>query len=196
MAHPIDSKSLDQLFLAARTANGFLDQPVAPQLLKQVYELARMPPTAMNSQPTRYVFITTSEAKARLLPLMAAGNVDKTHSAPVTVLVATDSKFYEHMPQIWHGAGAKEMLEGNPAMAGKMAGLNGVLGGAYFILAARALGLDCGPMAGFDAAKVNAEFFPDGRHSVNFILNLGYADHSKEFARNGRLSFEQACTVL
>lgn len=196
MAQSIDSKSLDQLFLAARTANGFLEQPVPPALLKQVYELARMAPTAMNSQPTRYVFITTPQAKARLLPLMAAGNVDKTRGAPVTVLVATDSRFHEHMPQIWHGAGAKEMLDANPAMATKMASLNGVLGGAYFILAARALGLDCGPMAGFDATKVNAEFFPDGRCSVNFILNLGYADHSKEFARNGRLSFEQACTVL
>jgi 3-hydroxypropanoate dehydrogenase len=196
MAHPIDPTSLDQLFLAARTANGFLEQPVAPELLKQAYELARMAPTAMNSQPTRYVFITTPEAKARLLPLMSPGNVDKTRSAPVTVLLATDSRFYEHMPQIWHGAGAKEMIEGNPAMAGKMAGLNGVLGGAYFILAARALGLDCGPMGGFDAPKVNAEFFPDGRYSVNFILNLGYADPSKAFARNGRLSFEQACTML
>lgn len=196
MSAKLDPQALDQLFLTARTANGFLDQPVSKDLLKQAYELARMAPTAMNSQPARYVFITTPEAKARLLPLMSAGNVDKTRAAPVTVLVATDSKFYEHMPQIWHGAGAKEMIEGNPAMAGKMAGLNGVLGGAYFILAARAVGLDCGPMAGFDAAKVNAEFFPDGRYSVNFVLNLGHADHSKEFARNGRLSFEQACTVL
>lgn len=148
MSKQLDSQALNQLFLAARTANGFLDQPVAPELLKQVYELARMAPTAMNSQPTRYVFITTPQAKARLLPLMAAGNVDKTRSAPVTVLVATDSKFYEHMPQIWHGAGAKEMIEGNPAMAGKMAGLNGVLGGAYFILAARAWGWTAVPWRG------------------------------------------------
>lgn len=192
----IDAQSLDQLFLKARTANGFLDQSVPVALLQEVYDLAKMAPTSMNTQPTRYVFLTTPEAKARLLPALSPGNLDKTRSAPVTVIVATDSRFYEHMPQIWHVAGAKENFEGNAPLATNTASRNGTLGGAYFILAARAVGLDCGPMSGVDLAKVNAEFFPDGRYSANFLINLGYADRSKEFKRNPRLSFDQACTVL
>ncbi len=192
----IDQAALDQLFLNARTANGFLDQPVPRALLQEAYDLAKMAPTSMNTQPTRYVFLTTPEAKARLLPALTPGNLDKTKAAPVTVIVATDTRFYEHMPQVWHGAGAKENFEGNATLATNTANRNGTLGGAYFILAARAVGLDCGPMSGVDLAKVNAEFFPDGRYSANFLINLGYADHSKEFKRNPRLSFEQACTVL
>lgn len=192
----IDPASLDQLFLQARTANGFLDKPVPLALLQEAYDIARMAPTSMNTQPTRYVFLTTAEAKARLLPALTPGNVDKTRSAPVTVIVATDTQFYEHMPQIWHGAGAKENFEGNPTLATNTATRNGTLGGAYFLIAARAVGLDCGPMSGVDLAKVNAEFFPDGRFAANFLINLGYADHSKEFKRNPRLSFEQACSVL
>lgn len=190
------SAALDQLFLQARTANGFLDQPVPVALLQEAYALARMAPTGMNTQPTRYVFLTTPEAKARLKPALSPGNVDKTLQAPVTVIVATDTRFYEHMPQVWHGAGAKENFEANPAMAANTARLNGTLGCAYFILAARAVGLDCGPMGGFDAAQVNAEFFADGRYTANILINLGYADHSKEFPRNPRLSFDQACQVL
>ena len=192
----IDPTSLDQLFLKARTANGFLDKPVPLSLLQEAYALAKMAPTSMNTQPTRYVFLTTPEARARLLPALSPGNLDKTKSAPVTVIVATDTKFYEHMPQIWHGAGAKENFEGNATLATNTATRNGTLGGAYFILAARAVGLDCGPMSGVDLAKLNAEFFPDGRYVANFLINLGYADNSKEFARNPRLSFEQACSVL
>ena len=194
--NPIASDSLDQLFFNARTANGFLDQPVPAELLRQVYAAAAMAPTSMNTQPTRYVFVTTPEAKARLLPTLSPGNVEKTKSAPVTVIVATDSRFYEHMPQIWHLPGAKENFENNPAMAEAMATRNGTLGGAYFLLAARAYGLDCGPMSGVDLAKVNAEFFPDGRYKANFLINLGYGDSTKLFPRNPRLSFEQACEVL
>jgi len=192
----IDPAALDQIFRKARTANGFLDKPVAPELLREAYDLARMAPTSMNTQPTRYVFITTPEARARLLPTLMPGNVAKTQSAPVTVIVATDQRFYEHMPEIWHVAGARDNFAGNEGLATATATRNGTLGGAYFILAARAVGLDCGPMSGVDLAKVNAEFFPDGRYAANFLINLGYADHSKEFARNARLSFEQACTVL
>lgn len=187
---------LDQIFQQARTANGFVDQPVPAALLEEVYQLAAMGPTSMNAQPARYVFLTTPQAKARLMPALMAGNVEKTQSAPVTVIVATDTRFYEHMPTVWHHPGAKEMFEGNAAMASATATRNSTLGGAYFIIAARALGLDCGPMSGVDLAKVNAEFFPDGRYSANFLINLGYADHSKEFKRNPRLAFEQACTVL
>lgn len=192
----IDQAALNQLFLNARTANGFLDKPVDPALLQQAYDLAKMAPTSMNTQPTRYVFITTAQAKARLMPCLMPGNVEKTQSAPVTVIVATDTRFYEHMPQVWHGAGAKENFESNATLATNTATRNGTLGGAYFILAARAVGLDCGPMSGVDLAKVNAEFFPDGRYVANFLINLGHADTSKEFKRNPRLSFEQACSVL
>lgn len=192
----IDQAALDQLFFNARTANGFLDKPVPLALLQEAYDIAKMAPTSMNTQPTRYVFLNSPEARARLKPALSPGNLDKTMAAPVTVIVATDTKFYEHMPQIWHGAGAKENFEGNATLATNTANRNGTLGGAYFIIAARAVGLDCGPMSGFDIAKVNAEFFPDGRYATNFLINLGFADHSKEFKRNPRLSFEQACSVL
>ena len=187
---------LDQLFLNARTANGFIDKPVPMALVQEAYDIAKMGATSMNTQPARYVFITTPEAKARLLPAMSPGNLEKTRLAPVTVIVATDTRFYEHMPQIWHGAGAKEMFEGNAPLAQGTATRNGTLGGAYFMIAARAVGLDCGPMSGVDLAKVNAEFFADGRFTANFLINLGYGDNSKLFNRNPRLSFEQACTVL
>lgn len=188
--------SLEQIFLDARTANGFTDQPVPLPLLQQVYALARMGPTSMNTQPTRYVFLTTPAARERLRPALSEGNLSKTMSAPVTVIVATDTRFYEFMPEVWHREGAREMFAGNAALAQGTATRNGTLGGAYFMVAARALGLDCGPMSGFDTAKVNAEFFPDGRWQANFLINLGYGDDTKLFARNARLSFAQACLVL
>ena len=187
---------LDQLFFNARTANGFLDKPVPPALLQEVYDIASMGPTSMNTQPTRYVFLISAESRTRLIPALSPGNVEKTQVAPVTVIVATDNRFFEHMPAIWHRPGAMEMFEGNAALAQGTATRNGTLGGAYFMIAARAVGLDCGPMSGVDLAKVNAEFFADGRFSANFLINLGYGDDSKLFDRNPRLSFEQACTVL
>ena len=192
----ISDACLDQIFNKARSANGFTDQPVSAQLLQEVYDLAKMGPTSMNTQPTRYVFLTTPASKERLLPALSPTNVDKTKSAPVTVIVATDTRFFEHMPVIWHNPGAKEMFEGNTALASGTATRNSTLGGAYFMVAARALGLDCGPMSGVDLAKVNAEFFADGRFQANFLINLGYMDTSKLFNRNPRLSFEQACQVL
>ena len=192
----ISDACLDQIFNKARSANGFTDQPVSAQLLQEVYDLAKMGPTSMNTQPTRYVFLTTPASKERLLPALSPTNVDKTKSAPVTVIVANDTRFFEHMPVVWHNPGAKEMFEGNAVMAGATASRNGTLGGAYFMVAARALGLDCGPMSGVDLAKVNAEFFADGRFQANFLINLGYMDTSKLFQRNPRLSFEQACQVL
>ncbi len=187
---------LDQIFFDARTANGFLDQPVPMDLLQEVYDIAKMGATSMNTQPTRYVFLNSPESRTRLIPALSSGNVEKTKVAPVTVIVATDTRFFEHMPQIWHVAGAKEMFEGNVPLAQGTATRNGTLGGAYFMIAARAVGLDCGPMSGVDLAKVNAEFFADGRLQANFLINLGYGDDSKLFKRNPRLSFEQACTVL
>ena len=192
----IDTTALNQLFLTARTANGFVDRAVPVELLQQVYDIAKFGATSMNTQPARYVFLTTAAAKERLRPALSAGNLDKTMLAPVCVIIAKDTKFYEHMPSVWHGAGAKEMFENAPPMAAATATRGTTLSGAYFMIAARALGLDCGPMSGFDAAKVNAEFFPDGRLQVDFLCNLGYADHSKEFARNPRLTFAQVATVL
>ena len=193
---PIPQASLDQLFFKARTANGFTNQSVPLTLLQQVYDIAKMGATSMNAQPTRYFFLNSPESRARLLPALMAGNVDKTRSAPVTVIVATDTRFYEHMPLVWHGAGAKEMFEADLPMAQATAVRNGTLGAAYFMMAARAVGLDCGPMSGVNLAQVNAEFFPDGRFQTNFLINLGYGDDSLLFDRNPRLTFDQACTVL
>jgi 3-hydroxypropanoate dehydrogenase len=193
----IDQAALDQLFFNARTANGFLDQPVSLDLIKEAYDIACMGATSMNTQPTRYVILTTPEAKARLLPALSPGNLEKTKLAPVTVIVATDTQFFEHMPTLFpNNAGAKALFEGNAVLAQGTATRNGTLGGAYFMLAARAVGLDCGPMSGVDLAKVNAEFFADGRYAANFLINLGYGDNSKLFNRNPRLTFEQTCTVL
>jgi nitroreductase len=193
----IDQNAMNALFNDARTANGFIDKAVPTELLHKVYDLAKMGSTSMNCQPTRYIFLTSPAAKERVLPAMSPGNVDKTKGAPVTVIIATDNQFYEHMPKVFpNKPDAKEMFAGNAGLAAGTASRNGTLGGAYFMIAARAYGLDCGPMSGFDAAKVNQEFFPDGRFSVNFILNLGYMDTSKLFPRNPRLSFEEACQIL
>jgi nitroreductase len=192
----IAAESLDQIFVKARTANGFLDKPVPASLLREVYDVACLGATSMNCQPTRYVFLLTPGARERLLPAMTPGNLEKTRSAPVTVIVANDTHFYEHMPQVWHKPGAKENFEAKAALAKATATRNGTLGGAYFMIAARALGLDCGPMSGVDLAQVDAEFFADGRWEANFVLNLGYGDDGKLFDRNPRLNFEQACRVL
>lgn len=192
----VSQEALDQLFFSARTQNGWLDTPVSDDLLKQVYDIAKMGATSMNCQPMRIVFIRTPEAKERLVATVSPGNVDKVRTAPVTAIIANDTRFYENMPKIWFREGAKEMFEGNPAMAAATATRNATLQGAYFMIAARALGLDCGPMSGFDIAKVNAEFFPDGRLQANFICALGHGDATKLFERQPRLSFEDISTSL
>jgi nitroreductase len=193
--NPIAEAALDQIFRHARTANGFADRPVPDDLLRQVVELAALGPTSMNCQPARFVFVRTPEGKARLKDCLSPGNVEKTMAAPVTAIVATDTRFYEYMPQVWHGDGAREMFAGNAALAQATAQRNGTLGGAWLIMAARALGLDCGPMSGFDADKLNAAFFADGRFKANFLVNLGYGDPAKLFPRNPRLAFDQACSL-
>ena len=192
----LNDAALAQLFLDARTANGFTDEPVAPELLQQIYDPAKMGPTSMNCQPARFVFLTTPEARERLLPYLMEGNKAKTLHAPVCVIVATDTRFHEHMDKTWHDPSGQQLFAGNEALAAATAQRNGTLSGAYFMLAARALGLDCGPMSGFDAAGVNREFFPDGRFQANFLLNLGHIDSSKTFPRNPRLAFDEACQVL
>jgi nitroreductase len=196
MSTQIAATCLDQLFHHARTAKAFLDKPVPLELLKRIYDTARMGPTSMNTQPTRHVFLISPEARARLLTAMSPGNLDKTRSAPVTVIIANDTMFQEHLATQWHGANARDGFDKNEALRRATATRNGTLGGAYFMLAARAFGLSCGPMSGFDTAQVNAEFFPDGRFEANFLCNLGYGDDSKLLERNPRLEFDVACTVL
>lgn len=195
-ARPLPKTALDQLFLEARTHNAWHSEPVPERLLRQAYDLARMAPTSANSSPARFVFLASEAAKARLLPLLSPGNVEKTKAAPVTVLIAWDTEFYEQMPKLFPHADARSWFAASPAFAQETAFRNSSLQGAYFILAARAVGLDAGPMSGFDAEKLNAEFFPDGKWQVNFIANLGYGDEAKLWPRGPRLSFEEAAAVL
>ena len=192
----ISAESLDQLFRQARTQNGWRPEPVSIELLKQAYELACLGPTSANSSPARFVFIVTPEAKERLRPALSPGNLEKTMSAPVTVIVAWDTEFHEKLPQLFPARDMRSVFASKPELLHETAFRNGTLQGAYLMLAARALGLDCGPMSGFDQQKVNAEFFPDGKWKANFLCNLGYGDPGKLFPRSPRLSFEEACLVL
>jgi 3-hydroxypropanoate dehydrogenase len=192
----ISEQALDQLFRKARTHSAWLAKPVPVELLRQAYELARLGPTSANSMPARFVFLTTREAKERLRVALSAGNIDKTMAAPVTVIIASDTEFYENLPRLFPQRDMRSLFAGNEALIEETRLRNGSLQGAYFILAARALGLDCGPMSGFDAARVNAEFFPDRKWKANFLCNLGYGDESKLFPRNPRLDFEEAAIVL
>lgn len=187
---------LEQLFLGARTHGHWLDRPVSRETLERIYELARWGPTSMNAQPGRFVFLTGEESKERLRPALMQGNLEKTMTAPVTVIVASDRRFYEHLPRLFPAYDARPMFEANPALAQDTAYRNSTLQGAYLIMAARALGLDAGPMSGFDADKVNAEFFPDGRYQVNFLINLGYGDQARLYPRNPRLELGEAAQFL
>ena len=188
----ISDAALGQILLNARTHSAWRPEPVSIELLKEIYEMARMGPTSANSSPGRFVFLTTPEAKERLVPALSPTNVDKTRSAPVNVIVAMDSEFYNHMPKLFPQRDMKGAFSSSQAFIEETMMRNGSLQGAYFIIAARALGLDCGPMSGFDKAKVNQEFFPDGKWKANFLCNLGHGDASKLFPRNPRLDFEEA----
>jgi 3-hydroxypropanoate dehydrogenase len=192
----ISSDALDQLFRQARTHSAWLPTRVPVETLREVYELARLGPTSANSTPARFLFLESKAAKERLLPALAPSNVEKTKAAPVTVIVAWDTEFHEKLPKLFPHADMRSYFVGNQPLIDESALRNSSLQGGYFILAARAVGLDCGPMSGFDAAKVNAEFFPDGKWKVNFLCNLGYGDGSKLFPRNPRLEFDEACRVL
>jgi 3-hydroxypropanoate dehydrogenase len=192
----VSSHCIDQIFREARTHNAWLPQPVASELLHQAYELATFGPTSANTTPARYVFLTTPQAKERLRPALSSANVEKTMAAPVTVIIAWDTEFYEKLPKLFPHKDMRSLFLGKPDLIEATAFRNSSLEGAYFILAARGLGLDCGPMSGFDAAKVNAEFFPDGKWKSNFLCNVGYGDATKIFPRSPRLSFEEACLIL
>jgi 3-hydroxypropanoate dehydrogenase len=194
--NPIPREAIDQLFLEARTHSAWLPEKVSEKTLLELYQLTRMAPTSANASPARFVFLTSEAAKARLLPALAPQNVEKTRTAPVTVLIAWDIEFHEQLPKLMPYANFRDYFHGNDALIHETAFRNSSLQGGYFILAARALGLDVGPMSGFDAEKVNAEFFPDGKWKANFIVNLGYGDHAKLFPRQPRLGFDEAATVL
>jgi 3-hydroxypropanoate dehydrogenase len=190
------SHAVDLLFREARTYSAWLPKRVPLESLREAYDLARFGPTSANSSPARFVFLESEAAKARLLPALAPQNVEKTKAAPVTAIVAWDVEFHGQLPKLFPHFDMRPLFAGNAALAEETAFRNSSLQGGYFILAARAVGLDCGPMSGFDKDKVNAEFFPDGKWKANFLCNLGYGDRSKLFPRNPRLEFEEACRVL
>lgn len=192
----LDDRSLDIIFREAHTHSVWLDKPVDDALLHQIYDLMKWAPTSANCSPARIVFVRSAAAKQRLLPAMAPGNVEKTRTAPVTAIIAHDTEFYEKLPKLFLQADARSWFAGNQALIDTTAFRNGTLQGAYLIIAARALGLDAGPMSGFDNAKVDQEFFPGGKIKSNFIVNLGYGDRSKLFPRNPRLPFAEAAQIL
>jgi 3-hydroxypropanoate dehydrogenase len=192
----IGDAALDQIFREARTYSAWLPKRVDQELLKELYDTAKLGPTSANSSPLRVVFITSEEAKARLMPAIAPLNLEKVAAAPVVAILAYDTKFYDRLDKLFPHKDIRGWFADDPEAAEKSALVNGSLQAAYFIVAARALGLDAGPIGGFDADAVNKEFFPDGVWKVNFICNLGYGDEAKLFPRLPRLDFEEACQVL
>lgn len=211
MGQNIDDAALNTLFREARTYSKWQSQPVSDQTLHELYDLLKWGPTSANGSPARFVFLRSKESKERLRPALAPKNVEKTMTAPVTVIVAYDLRFYTLLPKLFpHSPGMAKLYEDNPEMVETTARRNSSLQGAYMIIAARALGLDCGPMSGFDQMKVDEEFFaagkpcfgcdqeffPEGHVKTNFICNLGYGDASSLFPRLPRLAFNEACSIL
>lgn len=192
----LDDNALDLLFRNARTHNGWLDKPVPDSLLAELHDLMKWGPTSANCWPLRVVHVRSPEAKARLVPLMMEGNRAKTQAAPVTAILGMDMAFYDQLPRLFPHTDAKSWFAGNDALIEATAFRNSSLQGAYFMLAARALGLDCGPMSGFDADRVNAEFFAGTPVRVNFICNLGYGDPAALFPRSPRPAFGEVCQIL
>lgn len=195
MTNAIDDAALAQMFGAARSHNAWLDKPVPDALLQAVYEQMKWAPTSANCSPARFVFVKSAEAKQKLKPALSEGNLAKTMAAPVTVIVAADFAFHEKLPELFPHTDARSWFVGNPALIESTAKRNSVLQGAYFILAARALGLDCGPMSGFDNAAVDKAFFEGTTIRSDFLINLGYGDASQLFPRSPRLAFADACSI-
>jgi len=206
-----DEQCLDVIFRNARTHSAWLDKPVGDDLLRAIYDAMKWGPTSANAGPARFVFIRSKEGKERLRPALAPGNAVKTMAAPVTVIVAYDLKFYEKLPRLFpHSPSMRELFATNPQLVEMTARRNSSLQGAYLIIAARGLGLDCGPMSGFDNAVLDREFFdagrecescdqeffPEGHVKSNFLINLGYGDPAKLQPRHPRLEFGEACTLL
>jgi 3-hydroxypropanoate dehydrogenase len=211
MSRTLTDEALNQIFREARTHNVWLDKPVADDTLRQLYDLMKWGPTSANSSPARFVFIRSREGKERLRPILAPGNVEKTMTAPVTVIVGYDLLFHEKLPRLFPASPAmRDLFKQNPQLVEATAKRNSSLQGAYLIIAARSLGLDCGPMSGFDNARLDEEFFgagkecegceqeffPAGHVKSNFLCNLGYGDLSKLYPRSPRLEFGEACTLL
>lgn len=188
--------ALKLLFLDARTHSAWLDKPVDDALLQRAYDIARMGPTSANCSPMRIVFVKSAEAKAKLKPCLAEGNVEKTMTAPVTAIIAQDMEFYEQLPKLFPHTDARSWFAGKPEAIESTAARNSTLQGAYFMIAARAVGLDCGPMSGFDNAKLDEAFFAGTSYKSNFLCNLGYGDASKLHPRSPRLEFGEACKIL
>lgn len=196
MTNPIPDASLDTIFRTARTHNKWQDRPVSPALLQALYDLMKMGPTSANCSPARLVFLTSAQAKQRLKPFLLPGNAEKTMSAPVVAIIGHDLAFYEHLPKLFPHTDAKSWFSGNKALSEMTAFRNGSLQGAYLIIAARALGLDCGPMSGFDNAGVDQEFFAGTQVKSNFLCTLGYGDPAGLFPRSPRFEFDEVCKVL
>jgi 3-hydroxypropanoate dehydrogenase len=211
MTERIDDRALDVLFREARTHDKWQSRPLPDGTLRELYDVLKWAPTSANAEPARFAFLRSKEAKERLRPALAPLNVDKTMTAPVTVIVAYDVKFYVQLPKLFpHNPGMAKLFEDNPEMVESTARRNSSLQGAYLIMAARALGLDAGPMSGFDNAKVDEEFFaagkpcfgcdqeffPEGHVKSNFLVNLGYGDASALRPRLPRLAFNEACSLL
>jgi 3-hydroxypropanoate dehydrogenase len=207
----LGDEALDQLFREARTHSAWLDKPVTDDTLRQLYDVMMWGPTSANANPARFLFLRSQEAKERLRPILAPGNVEKTVTAPVTVIIAYDLLFFEKLPKLFpHAPTMRDLFAGNPQLVEVTAKRNSSLQGAYLMIAARGLGLDCGPMSGFDNARLDEEFFgagkecdgceqeffPAGHVKSNFLCNLGYGDSSKLFPRAPRLEFNEACTLL
>lgn len=192
----LNTAALDALFVQARTYNGWLDRPVTDVQLHQIYALMQYGPTSANCSPARIVFVKTAAAREQLLSCMGPGNLEKTRTAPVTAIIGMDMAFYEKLPVLFPHADAKSWFAGNQPLIDATAFRNSSLQGGYFIMAARAIGLDCGPMSGFDAGKINQAFFAGTTVKVNFVCNLGYGDAEKLFPRAPRLPFAEACKIV
>ena len=195
MTTPISITSIQQLFTDARTHHAWQDRDVADGLLREIYDLAKWGPTSANSLPMRIVFVKSKSAKEKLMPALAGSNVAQVRAARVTAIVAYDQKFYDQLPTLFPAFDARSLFASNPSLSEQTAFRNSSLQGAYFILAARALGLDAGPMSGFDNAKVDQAFFENSTWKSNFLCNIGYGDAAKLHPRGPRLDFEQACII-
>lgn len=196
MSEMLSEATFDQLFRSARTFNAWLPKEVSDEQLRQLYELAKFGPTSANGSPMRVVFVKSAEGRAKLEPFLSEGNHDKTMEAPVTAIIATDHEFYEKLPELFPHADARSWFVGNQPLIDVTAFRNATLQGAYVLMAARAIGLDCGPMSGFDNAGVDAAFFAGTAIKSNFLLSLGYGDGSRNlFPRSPRLSFTDACKI-
>jgi 3-hydroxypropanoate dehydrogenase len=195
MNTPIPKSSIQQLFTEARTHHAWKDKPVADELLKEIYDLAKWGPTSANASPLRIVFVKSKAAKEKLLSALAGPNVEPVRAAPVTAILAYDQKFFDHLPRLFPAYDMRPMFAGNASLSEQTAFRNSSLQGAYFILAVRALGLDAGPMSGFDNAKVDQAFFEKSSWRSNFICNIGYGDVEKLYPRGPRLSFDEACVI-